>query len=231
MTDFRATMRLAVASCLVCAAIPAGSLFAQDLSRYRNFQLGTDLPAVAKHAGVDPSQANLIHSRPALVQELEWRPRGFSFSLQNEAVKQVNFTFYNGELFRVAIDYDSLPDRGSDCRRHDRSDLGELRNRVETYRAANVAPALYGDQQEVLAEWQDADHRFDLIRGSYGPSFRLVGVLKRLETPFRVATAEAARLDEKEAPQREAERLAKAGEAERTALEQDRLANKPKFRP
>ena len=72
---------------------------------------------------------------------------------------------------------------------------------------------------------------FDLIRGSYGPSFRLVGVLKRLETPFRVATAEAARLDEKEAPQREAERLAKAGEAEKTALEQDRLANKPKFRP
>ena len=231
MTDFRATIsRMAVASCLVCAAIPAGGLFAQDLSRYRKFQLGTDLPAVAKLAGVEPSQATLIHSRPALVQELAWRPRELT-SDQNEAVKQVNFTFYNGELFRVAIDYDSFQITGLTA--GDMIDAISANYGIASKptSSATLAPALYGDQQEVLAEWQDADHRFDLIRGSYGPSFRLVGVLKRLETPFRIATAEAARLDEKEAPQREADRLAKAGEAEKTALEQDRLANKPKFRP
>jgi hypothetical protein len=231
MTDFRATIpRLAVASCLVCAAIPAGSAFAQDLSRYRNFQLGTDLPAVAKLAGVAASQATLIHSRPALVQELAWRPREFT-SVQNEAVKQVNFTFYNGELFRVAIDYDSSQITGLTAGDMIEAISANYGIASKPTSSATLAPALYGDQQEVLAEWQDAGHRFDLIRGSYGPSFRLVGVLKRLETPFRVATAEAARLDEKEAPQREAERLAKAGEAEKTALEQDRLANKSKFRP
>ena len=37
----------------------------------------------------------------------------------------------------------------------------------------------YGDREEVLAQWQDAEHRFELIRSAYGPSFRLVGVLGR----------------------------------------------------
>jgi hypothetical protein len=232
MTDFRGTIsRLALASCLVFAAMPARSVGAQDLSMYRKFQLGTTLPAVAKQAGFDPAQATLIHSRPALVQQFDWDPRSFSSPPQSEAVKQVVFTFYNGELFRIAIDYDSYQIMGLTA-----SDMIEAISAnygiaAKPAHGADVVPALYGDQQEVLAEWQDAEYRFDLIRGSYGPSFRLVGVLKRLEAPFQVTTVEAARLDAKEAPQREAERVAKAGEAERAALEQNRLENKPKFRP
>jgi hypothetical protein len=54
--------------------------WAGDLSTYRNFQLGTDLATVAKQAGEDPSQANVIHRRPALIQELEWRPQSGSTS-------------------------------------------------------------------------------------------------------------------------------------------------------
>lgn len=219
------------ASCLVFAAMPTGIAFAQDLSMYRKFQLGTNLAAVAKQVGGDPSQAKLIHSRPALVQELEWSPRAFSSPAKSEAVKQVVFTFYNGELFRIAIDYDPYQIAGLTAGDMIEAISASYGAAAKPTPGAEVTPTLYGDQQDVLAEWQDAEHRFDLIRGSYGPTFRLVGVLKRLETPFRVSTAEAARLDEKEAPEREAERVAKAGEAERAALEQDRLANKPKFRP
>jgi hypothetical protein len=43
--------------------------------------------------------------------------------------------------------------------------------------------------------------------------------------------AETKPLDEKEAPQREAARIASADEAEKAKLEKARLANKPKFRP
>lgn len=46
---------------------------AGDLSKYRNFQLGTTLPTVAKQAGANPSQAKVIHRRPALIQELAQR--------------------------------------------------------------------------------------------------------------------------------------------------------------
>jgi len=232
MPDCRWTLsRRAVTSSLLFVAVSAGSIFAQDLSRYRDFQLGSDLPSVAKQAGADPSQATVIHSRPALIQKLEWLPRLLGSASQTEAVKQGVFTFYNGELFQVTIDYDRYQIAGLTA-----ADLIEAISANygiagKPTGAADVAPVLYGDQQEVLAEWQDAQYRFDLIRASYGPTFRLVGVLKKLEAPFRAATVEAVRLDEKEAPQKEAERVAKANESEKVTLEQDRLLNKPKFRP
>jgi len=47
----------------------------------------------------------------------------------------------------------------------------------------------------------------------------------------QAAILEAVRLDDQEAPQREAARVTKANDAERTRLEQARLGNKPKFRP
>jgi hypothetical protein len=59
----------------------------------------------------------------------------------------------------------------------------------------------------------------------------LIGVLKRLEGPAQAAILEAARLDEQEAPQRDAERIATDQEAERANLERARLVNKPNFRP
>jgi hypothetical protein len=80
---------------------------AQDLSRYREFQLGMNLLAVAKQAGVVPSEARAIHQRPALIQELEWRPQGsLSSSPQADRVSEVLFNFYNGEPFRMVVNYD-----------------------------------------------------------------------------------------------------------------------------
>jgi len=88
----------------------------------------------------------------------------------------------------------------------------------------------YGDQEEVLARWEDSQYRFDLIRSSYGPSFRLVGLLKKLEAPVETALRDAKRLDDQEAPQREAARVASEEEAARAKLEKARVVNKPKFR-
>ncbi len=94
-----------------------------------------------------------------------------------------------------------------------------------------VTQASYGEEEVVLARWQDAQYRFELIRSSYGPSFKLVGVLKRLEAPVQSAELEATRLDDQEAPQRDAARLASEEEAARVKLEKARSVNKPKFRP
>jgi hypothetical protein len=94
-----------------------------------------------------------------------------------------------------------------------------------------VVSTRYGDEEQIVAQWQDSQYRFELIRSEYGPTFKLVGVLKRMEQPSRVALLEAARLDDKEAPQREAERKTKDDETERARLEKARLANKPAFRP
>ncbi|MBZ5619911.1 MAG: hypothetical protein LAQ69_14500 [Acidobacteriia bacterium] len=55
--------------------------------------------------------------------------------------------------------------------------------------------------------------------------------MKRLEASAQAATLEAKRLDDQEAPQRDAARLASEEEVANTKLEKARLVNKPRFRP
>ena len=87
--------------------LSAPAMGAPDLSRYRSFQFGETLPAVAKQAGLDVSQAKVIHERPAVIQELEW-PTWLSsgFSPHTDPVRTILFSFYNGELFRILVSYD-----------------------------------------------------------------------------------------------------------------------------
>ena len=85
---------------------------ADDLSKYREFQFGADLPTVAKLIGASPSEAKLIHSRPALIQELDWSPRSLGPSPKPESVEGVTFSFYNGTLFRIAVKYDRYSTEG-----------------------------------------------------------------------------------------------------------------------
>lgn len=219
-----------LSGCLVLAAMPA-LLLAGDLSKYRSFQLGTDLAAVAKQAGANSSQAKVVHSRPALIQELEWSPQPLGPSSRTESAKDVVFSFYNGELYRIEVKYDRYEIEGLTA--EDIADAVSVMYgpAVRPVGAVKAAHGRYGDQEEVLAQWQDLHYRFDLIRSSYGPSFSLIGVLKRLEAPAQAAILESTRLDEQEAPQRDAARIASEKEAATAELEKARLVNKPRFRP
>ncbi len=231
MLKFAGTMCRWAFSSLVVLELISAAAGAADLSRYRNFQLRTDLPAMARQTGVSVSQAKVIHLRPALIQELEWRPQPLGASTQREPAKQVLFSFYNGELFQIAIHYDRYETEGmttADFIEAISSTYGTARKL--TAAVHDVRPS-YDDQEEVLAELQDADYRFELIRSQFGPSFRLVGVIKRLEAPVQAAIREAKRLDVQEAPQRDAARAEKEKEAERVKLDKARLLNKPNFRP
>jgi hypothetical protein len=218
------------ATALVLGVISAVAS-AQDLSKYRDFQLGADVPTVASHAGMDPSQAKVIHSRPSLIQELTWRPRPLGLSTHAEEVSDVVFSFYNGELFRIAVNYDRHETAGLTP-----DDLVEAISAVYGTSARPAAPVKlqapsYGEQDEIIAQWRDPQYAFTLIKSSLGPEFKLVGVLKKLEEPAQSASIEAARLDAQGAPQREADRVIKENDADRARLEQARLVNKPKFRP
>ena len=230
MTKFRRRMasRAAVGWLMVFGTVTA--IQAGDLSKYRGFQFGADLATVAKQAGANPSLAKTIHGRPALIQELDWRPSPIG-SFSTEPARDLVFSFYNGELFRIVINYD----------RHDTEGLtpGDLVEAISpTYGIATrpitppaqVSPGRYGDEQEIVARWEDSQYSFDLIRSSYGPSFRLVGVLKRLIAPAEAAVLEAKRLDDQEAPQRDAARIVYEEDAAKAKLEKARASNKPKFR-
>ena len=67
---------------------------------------------MAKQAGENPSQAKVIYSRPALMQELEWRPASFGPSSQTRSVKNVVLSFYDGKLYRVVVNYDRYETEG-----------------------------------------------------------------------------------------------------------------------
>ncbi len=225
-----AVSRAALASFLAAGMISVAAS-AQDLSRYRSFQLGTGLPAIAGQIGANPSQATVIHRRPALIQELEWRPQPFGASSRTESVQEVVFGFYDGELYRITINYDRYETEGLTAADFSEAISTTYGTAERPTPPANAVQERYGDQDQIVARWQDSQYRFDLIRSSYGPTFRLVGVLKRLEAPAQAAIAEAGRLDDQEAPQRDAARIADEKAVEQVKMDKSRLVNKPKFRP
>jgi hypothetical protein len=209
----------------------SGLSLAEDLSRYRNFQFGSELTTVAKQAGKTAAQAKVIHLRPVLLQELSWRPQALGRSSHTETAKDVVLSFYNGQLFRMVVSYDRYETEGL-------TDEDIVKAISAVYGPAAELPTptrptvgAYGDPEETVAVWQDSQHRFDLIRSSYGPTYRLVGVLKKVDVLAREAVLEASRLDSIEAPQREAARIASEEEEARVKLEKARLANLPGFRP
>jgi hypothetical protein len=219
-----------IASLLVGGAISVVAL-AEDLSKYRNFQLGADLPAIAKQIGASASDAKTLHSRPALIQELEWRPRDLGPSPQAESVSELVFDFYNGELYRIVVNYDRYQIEGLTAK--DMADAISVMYGPAAVPGPSVKPTQdrYGNDDDLVARWQDPQYGWDLIRSSYGPSFTLTGLVKRLDSSAQAAMLEAKRLDNQEAPQREAARMASEQEAARLKQEKARIENKPRFRP
>lgn len=231
MASLGVSIRKTTLTSLLVLGVMSAPAFAGDLSRYRDFHFGADLPTVAKMAGMNPAQAQAIHRRPALIQNLEWHPQSINWSTKTESAQNVVFSFYGGELFRIAVDYDRKETEGLTA-----DDIVEAISVTygipTTYPApAKIVLTPLGDQEEVLARWEDPLYCFDLIRSSYGPSFRLVGVLRKVAAAAQASSLEATRLDELEAPQRDAARIASEQEATRAMLERARIVNKPKFRP
>jgi len=170
----------ALTSLFVYGVMMSTAAMGADLSQYRDIQFGTDLSAVAKQVGVSASEAKVIHSRPALIQQLAWSPRALGSSPQTESVNKVIFSFYNGELYRIVINYDRYEIEGLTA--EDMVDAISVTYDTAAKLAAPVkaAPDSYGDQEDVIARWQDPQYCFDLIRSSYGRGFSLIGVMTRL---------------------------------------------------
>ena len=219
-----------------CSVLLTSWTHAQDLSRYRDFQFGMNLPTVAKQADLKQSDARAVHQRPAIIEELEWRPQSFlrtSPRPQGDPVKDVLFSFYNGELFRMVVNYD--PDKTQGLTNDDM--VGAI---SATYGTASRPTAKtisfssaqgYSETEKVMARWEDSQYSFNLFRSSYEPKFGMVVFSKRLDALARLAVVEATRRDEQEAPQREVERQKKEDQETRATEEKARLSNKEHFRP
>ena len=220
--------------CFVWAALSVPSIHAQDLSRYRAFQLGMSLSKVAEQAGLEATHAKLIHERPAVIQELEWRP-GASIASQysTDPVNEILFGFYNNQLYRIVIKYDQ-----------DKTDGLSDQDLIEGISAKYGKPTMpdatiissssgrtYEDSEKVIARWEDSECSLNLFRSSYRSGYGMIVFSKRLDILAKTSIAESIRLNELEAPQREIERQKKQDEEKRALGEKARPANKANFQP
>jgi hypothetical protein len=187
---------------LLADPVLAPLIHRQDLSRYRQFQLGMDLLAVAKRADVKPSEARVIHQRPAVIQELEWRPQdSLGSSPAADPVKEILFSFYNDELFRMQVIYDHYRTEGLT----DEDMVGAISAKygTATRPAAKIilfsSFYVYNDSEKVIACWEDSQYSFNLFRSSYQPAFGMLVFSKPLDALAQAAIVQAIWLDEQEA--------------------------------
>lgn len=220
---------------LFWAVFSATLVYGQDLSRYGRFQFGMNLDSLAKQANVKPSEAKMLHQRPAMIQELWWQRSYGRPSHETDPVREVIFSFYNGELFRMLVNYDQHKTEG--LTDEDMVEAISAKYGIATRPAAKITLLLsssfhvYNDSEKVIARWEDSQYSFNLFRSSYQPAFGMLVISKSLDVVARAAIVEAIRLDEQEAPQREIDRQKKQEEESRVAQEKARPGNKVNFRP
>jgi hypothetical protein len=213
-----------MAACAFAVTILGNRIEAQDLSRYRTFELGTDVAAVSALTGVASSEATTIHQRPALLQDLEWRPSRWTLGSATEStdpVERIVFSFYNDRLFLIVADY------GRD-RTAGMTDADMIEAISAVYGAVSKSTRASGRAQSQVeiesgspvSRWTDGKRAVVLYRtSSYHDAFRLIVTDAGVADLARKGATQALRLDDQEAPQREIARQKKERSDARIAAE------------
>jgi len=203
---------------------------AQDRSSYRAYALDSSLDSVLAASGARAADTKVLHERPALIQELEWRPPyAHSGNELVDPVRALIFSFCNGALYQVLVSYDRDRTDGLS-----NSDI--IASLTTTYgppvlRSAHNRPLDAPPDTVVLAQWDRAASSLTLLRGVYSAEFQLILTARALSTRARSAIREAGRLDAIEAPRREVEQRKKDAADAAAARDKIRASNKAAFRP
>ena len=216
-----------------CVVLAVSTVSSAELSRYREFELGASVATVTA-VTQNAARVRIVHSRPALLQQLEWRPRYMAGAPQadRDSIGEVVFSFVDDQLFQMSIAY--AQDRTSGLTDEDM--VGSL---TAVYgapsspspRTRTTSSAVAFDVPVVIAEWRHADTTVVLQRKEYSESFFLVITSLPLDIIARKAQATAVAMDQREAPAREAALLKKRADDEKVAAETTRATSKKAFRP
>ena len=189
-------------------AASASQTRAQDLSSFRDFQFGMSLGAVAKQAGINLAEVKTLHERPSLIQELWWQRSFVGSSPRSDPVREVVFSFCDGALFRMVVNYDRYRTEGltdEDMIEAISAKYGIAAKPVSTL-VLFSSSQVYNDSERVIARWEDWQYSYSLYRSSNQPDFGMLIFSKPLDALAQTAIAKAIKLDNQEASQREWER-------------------------
>jgi hypothetical protein len=207
---------------------------AANFGTYREFTLGASTAEVIAQGRAADRDLKTLHERPALLQEISWRPPYTSGrdAAERDSVSAIVFSFVDNQLFRMAIDYDRARTEGL-------TNEDMIASLSAVHGAASVRPAPATsrsafeslDARSPVARWQQGDTTIELTHSPYSRSFGLVITSVPLEARARKAQATAITMDAREAPAREAARAKADTDAARAAAEKTRTTNKATFKP
>jgi hypothetical protein len=203
-----------------------------DFSTYRTFHFGSSVAVTAKQAGLQTSDAKIIHQRPAVIQEMEWRP-AYVYTPSTEKADPVReglLRFYNGALFQIVTTYDRQKVEGMS--ESDMVQALSLAYGTASKPGGEVTfHSYYGETAPVIARWEDSDYSYNLIRTGDQSSFALIMSQKRLEMDAQNAILAANKSEALEAPQKAKDLQTKQESDARLQLNKARSVNVPNFRP
>lgn len=214
---------------LLVILLSAPALQGQDFSKYRDFSLGMSLAELSKQVDGQSTDVNVLHQRPALIQQLTWwPPQPSESSSQAEPVREVLFSFYNGQLYRIVLTYDSSATEGltaEDMIRAVSAKYGAATRPAATLKFQ--ANENYGAPEKVIARWEDSQYSLTLFRSSLSRTFGLVMFSKGMNVQAETGAAIAVKLEQEEAPQKKVEQVKTVADN----LEAARQKNIKAFRP
>jgi len=209
--------------------LSAQCIHGQDLSKYQTFSFGMRLVDLSAQVDQKPTEANLIHQRPAVIQELTWWPPLASGTRLAEPVRQILFSFYNGELYRILVTYDRYVTEGltaADMVRTMSAKYGTATRPTAEISFPTNETGEYGTTEKVIVRWEDSRYSFNLFRSSLSNTFGLVMFSKRMDARAEAAITKSLKLEGQEDPQKEVARVKK----EANDLETSRQKNIKAFR-
>jgi len=215
--------------CLVALLLAAPLVRAQDLSKYRHFNLGMNMTTLLERTNQSIADAKVIYRQPALIQEVTWWPPNLpGTSFRADTVEQILFSFYNGALYKISVTYDRTSTVGLTAEDMVKSISAKYGP------AATIAPEVdaatndrYEVKQKPVASWEDSQYSFELVRSSFTDGFGLLIYSKRVDAEAELAATQAVKLAEQQGPKREADRQKKDADD----LEVTREKNQKSFRP
>ncbi len=214
---------------IIVILLSTPQVHAQDLSRYRNFSFGTTVADISKQIDQQPANAAVLYERPALIEELTWLPiQPYDLSRPAEPVDQILFSFYNGALYRMLVTYEDSATKGlndEDMIRAVSAKYGVATRPVAAVVNFPMNPS-YKATQRVIARWEDSQYSLNLFR-SYVDTFAIVMFTKQMDARAGISIAESVKLEQQEAPQKEAARVKKGADDS----ELDRQKNIKTLRP
>jgi len=227
----RCFRRVTLVATLLLASWPVA---AADLGSYRQFTIRASTADVIARTGAAERDVKTLHERPALLQELSWRPRyaiNRNFG-DRDSVATIVFSFIDNRLVRMAIDYARTRTEGLT-----KEDMITSLSAIYGPRSTQPAPTASRpafdslDTPTVIATWRQGDATLTLNQSAYGGGFSLTITSIALEALARKAQATAVTMDAREAPAREAARVKEQADAARAAAEKTRTTNKDTFKP